>query len=48
MPPYEHWTDAYSRILSEVTAEHPEWSSSEVYVEYRKRCALWKAERGIR
>lgn len=45
---FEHWADAYSRILDEVRAENPEWDDVTVYQEYRLRCALWKRGRGLR
>lgn len=48
MAAFEHWADAYERILSEVNAEHPEWDQRQVYEEYRARCTAWKRERGIR
>ena len=48
MPKFEHWADAYERILEEVKAEHPDWDERQVYAEYRARCQEWKRERGIR
>lgn len=48
MAKFEYWAEAYSRILAEVKAEHPDWPEREVYVEYRARCQQWKRERGIR
>lgn len=45
---FEHWADAYERMLEEVQAEHPDWDERAVYQEYRARCQEWKRERGIR
>lgn len=44
---FEHWADAYARILSEVEAEHPDWDDRTVYAEYHRRCAQWKLDRGV-
>lgn len=48
MAKFEHWADAYQRMLNEVKAEHPDWDEPTVYREYRVRTAQWKVERGIK
>lgn len=48
MPEFEHWADAYRRILSEVEAELFYASEAKQYAEYRRRCQQWKTERGVK
>jgi len=48
MAKWEHWADAYERILNDVRAEMPDADEPTVYAEYERRCRAWKRERGIR
>lgn len=46
--PFEHWADAYARILAQVEIDFADRDEMTRYGVYRHRCAEWKKSKGMK